>query len=54
MKLSKATQRDIKLQRRKRAHIVDGRSVFVLEAIQRERAEKIKQARELKESSLGV
>jgi hypothetical protein len=49
MNIFKAIKRDRKIQRRKYGHVTDGRSVFVIKETERQRAEKIKNQRLLKE-----
>ena len=48
--ISKAISRDRKINRRKNGHQIDNRGIFVIEETKRERARKIKQQREEKES----
>ena len=47
--LQKAIKRDRKIQRRKYGHVTDGRSVFVIKETERQRCERIKSQRLLKE-----
>lgn len=54
MKLSKASQRDRKINRRKHGMVVDSKSVFTIQRVQKERAEQIKKEREEKEKLLEV
>jgi hypothetical protein len=51
--ITKATKRDSKLRKRKSGHLVDGRSVFLLQDIQVKKAKDIEKARKLKEQLLG-
>lgn len=53
MNLNKATKRDRKRQKRKYGHVVDGRSVFVIEEVKVKKALKIKKEREEKEKRLN-
>jgi hypothetical protein len=46
MNLFKASKRDRELSRKKHGHVVDNRNIFVLEEIQRKKAEKIKRKQE--------
>jgi predicted metalloprotease len=52
-KLSKATNRDRKIKKRKYGMRVDGKSVFVIKNAQKKRAVKIKQLRKEKEELLN-
>lgn len=45
MNINKATHRDRELQRRKHGHQIDGKSIFEIERIQRERAKEIRRKR---------
>lgn len=52
MKLSKASKRDKKLQKRVNGHREDGRSVFIIKEEQKKRAIAIKRLRKLEEELL--
>lgn len=52
MKLSKASKRDKKLQKRINGHREDGRSVFTIREEQKKRAIEIKKLRKLEEELL--
>jgi hypothetical protein len=52
VKLTKASKRDNKINRRRNGHREDGRSVFTIKKIQRERALRIEQDRKRKEELL--
>jgi len=49
MKILKAIKRDKEIQRRKYGHVTDGKSVFVIKETEKQRAERIKNQRLLKE-----
>jgi hypothetical protein len=51
MNLRKATQRERKINKRKNGMVVDSRSVFTIQRLQKERAEKIREERKIKEES---
>jgi hypothetical protein len=53
VKLTKASKRDNKINRRRSGHREDGRSVFTIKKIQRERALRIESERKRKEELLG-
>ena len=52
MNIHKVNRRDRKLNRRKNGHQVDGRSVFLIQEIQRKRSLEIRKGRCLKEKFL--
>jgi hypothetical protein len=52
MKLSKCIDRDRRLQKRKKGHQEDGRSVFTIKEIQKKRALRIRQEQLRKEELL--
>lgn len=52
MKLEKASKRDNKISKRTNGHQEDGRSVFTIKKIQRERAMAIERERKRKEELL--
>jgi len=52
MRLDKASSRDNKLKKRKSGHREDGRSVFTIKRLQKERALQIEQERKRKEAVL--
>jgi hypothetical protein len=52
MKLSKASKRDRKLQKRRGGHREDGRSVFTIKEIQKNRALKIRKEQQRKQDLL--
>ncbi|HBY20736.1 MAG TPA: hypothetical protein DEG71_06975 [Clostridiales bacterium] len=42
MRIEKANKRDRQIQKRKSGHVIDNRNIFILEEIQRKKAEKAK------------
>lgn len=52
MKLSKASKRDRKLNKRRNGHREDGRSVFLIKQIQKEKALRIRKEQQEKEELL--
>jgi hypothetical protein len=52
MNIQKASKRDNKIQKRKNGHREDGRSVFTIKRLQKERALQIEQERKRKEAIL--
>jgi len=46
MRIEKCNKRDRQISRRKHGHVIDNRSIFILEEIQRKKAEKAKRKQE--------
>ena len=53
MNLHKASKRDNKISKRRNGHQEDGRSVFTIKRLQKERAQEIERERKRKEEFLG-
>ncbi len=54
MDYRKAQRRDVKIKRRKTGMRIDGRSIFVIQEVERKKADEIRKAREEKEELLNV
>lgn len=54
MKIDKANNRDKKREKRKNGHIVDSKSVFEIQRLEKERALEIRKKRKQKELDYGI